>query len=136
MTSETMAAIEEKFSGMHDCAPRSLLRAVPELDPGKVKRAFSFCARKWPYGGVSNKEFAVAVKFLNKDEKLGMNIDYRSELTTGKETLAELLERKPSRCVALIWGHFIAIRDGVIAGRELLMGTPEETEVVCSWEFS
>ena len=117
--------IHGEFRGRHDCAPRSLLRAVPELDPGQVLNAFTLCSEKWPYGGVSNKEFEITVKFL------GLEHEYCGD----EETLEDVLDRKPGRCVALLWGHFIAIRDGEVAGYELLAEKPAETTVVCSWVF-
>lgn len=123
-----MGSIENKkgaFRSLHDCGPRSLLRAVPELDPDQIREAFILCSEKWPYGGVSNKEFEIAVKHLGLEHK------YCGE----EETLEDVLNRQPSRCVALLWGHFIAIRDGKVAGNELLAGTPTEIKVVCSWLF-
>ena len=113
------------FQGKHDCGPRSLLRAVPELDPRRVRDAFTLCSEKWPYGGVSNKEFEIAVKFL------GLEHEYWGD----EETLGEVLDREPGRCVALLWGHFIAIRDGEVSGYELLSATRPATKVVCSWVF-
>ena len=117
--------IQWGFHGKHDCGPRSLLRAVPELDPVRARDAFTLCSEKWPYGGVSNREFEIAVKFL------GLEHEYCGD----EETLKDVLDRQPSRCVALLWGHFIAIRDGQVAGYELLPETPAKTKVVCSWVF-
>ena len=113
------------FHGVHDCGPRALFRAVPELQETKVRDAFSLCSEKWPFGGVSNKEFEIVVKFL------GLEHEYCGE----EETLEDVLDRRPNRCVALLWGHFIAIRNGEVAGNELLAETPDETKVVCSWVF-
>lgn len=90
------------FCGRHDCGPRSLLRAVPELDPGRVRDAFTLCSEKWPYGGVSNKEFEIAVKFLGLEHKY-----YGDE-----ETLEDVLDRQPGRCVALGALHSYSGRGG------------------------
>jgi len=123
--------IEEKFSGPHDCGPRSLLRAIPELDTEKVWEAFILSCENWPYGGVSNREFAIATRFLSENGNLTLKRNYRHE----GESLADLLGRKPSKCVALLDGHFIAIVEGEIAGREIRLKPYEKTEVVCSWIF-
>jgi len=132
MTAETITAIEEKFSGPHDCGPKSLLRVIPDLDPEKVWEAFVLSCKNWPYGGVSNREFAIATRFLSENGDLNLKREYRHET----ETLADLLGRNPSRCVALLDGHFIAILDGEIVGREPRTEPYEKTEVVCSWTFS
>ena len=120
--------IEDEWGlhGRHDCGPRSLLRAVPELDPERVRDAFTLCSEKWPYGGVSNKEFEIVVKFL------GLEHEYCGD----EETLEDVLDRQPDRCVVLLWGHYIAIRYGEVVGYELLAETPTETKVVCNWVFS
>ena len=113
------------FNGMHDCGPKALLRVSPELEEDKVKEAFTLCSEKWPYGGLNNKEFEIAVKYL----------DVKHRYSHTEETLQDVLDRKPDRCVALLNGHFIAILDGEVAGREILFGSPSKTKVFCSWTF-
>ena len=121
------------FSGLHDCGPRALIRVVPELRETQILEAFLLCSEKWPHGGVSNKEFEIALKYLK----------VKHHYNSTQETLQDLLDRKPSRCVALLWGHFIAIRDGKVAGREVIgqhsyqffRTTPSEITVYCSWSF-
>lgn len=132
MTAETITAIEEKFSGPHDCGPKSLLLIAPELDPEKVWRAFSLSSENWPYGGVTNREFSIAIRLLAGEGDFSRENEYRSE----DESLADLLSRKPARCVALLNGHFIAVLDGGIVGWGWPIKSYEETEVVCSWTFS
>ena len=48
----------------HDCALTSLYQAVPWLPESKIVEAFGFCAADWPYGGVTNKEFSIALEYL------------------------------------------------------------------------
>jgi len=123
---------DKPFSGKHDCGPRSLLKVAPELDPEEVREAFVLSSENWPYGGVTNREFAISMRFLSMNGKLSRKYEYRSET----ESLADLLNRNPARCVALLKRHFIAILDGEVVGRELLLKPHEKTEVVCSWTFS
>jgi len=125
ISEQTLISIKEKFPGQHDCAPKSLLLAMPEVDSEKVREGLTLCTENWPYGGVTNKEFAIAIKFL------GLKHEYHGD----EESLENLLSRKPARCVALLWRHFIAIRDGAVAGRELLLKPIARTKVICSWVF-
>ena len=113
------------FCGPHDCGPRALSRVVPELRREQIQSAFVLCSEKWPHGGVSNKEFEMTMKYLQ----------IRHRYSGEQETLQDLLDRNPHRCVALLWGHFVAIRDGKIVGRERLCRPPSEINVVCSWSF-
>lgn len=113
-------------SGNHDCAPASLYWAAPMISEGRITEAFLFCSENWPYEGVTNKEFQIAVKYLG----IG------SEYSATSETLGALLVRNPSRCVALLHGHFIAIVNGKIVGRDARRTWNLSTEVYCHWTFS
>ena len=111
--------------GPHDCALTSLYWAVPRLQESRIKEAFQYCTENWPYGGVTNSEFAVALKYLDVDHR------YFAET----ESLEDLLSRAPKRCVALLPYHFIAILDGRIAGRDAYRSWDPATTVYCSWTF-
>ena len=112
-------------SGNHDCAPASLYWAAPTIPESRIIEAFLFCSENWPYGGVTNKEFQIVVKYL------GIGSDYSAD----SETLGALLTRKPGRCVALLHGHFIAIINGKIVGRDARRSWDLSTEVYCHWTF-
>lgn len=112
-------------SGNHDCAPASLYWAAPMIPEGQIVEAFLFCSENWPYEGVSNKEFQIVVNYLG----------IRSEYSANSETLGALLLRKPSRCVALLHGHFIAIVNGKIVGRDARRAWDLSIEVYCHWTF-
>ena len=86
-------------NGQHDCALSSLYWAVPSLSESVITHTFNEATDTWPYGGVSNKEFAIVLK------RLGVESDYSREPVT----LGALLAVKPARCVALLYGHFIPI---------------------------
>ena len=111
--------------GPHDCAPASLYWAVPQLPEQRIAEAFQYCTKNWPYGGVTNMEFAVALRHL------GVENEYRGET----ETLGELLSRKPARCVALLPYHFVAILKGRMVGRDAYRTWDPSTMVYCSWTF-
>ena len=111
--------------GPHDCALTSLYWAVPTLSEDRIREAFQFCAKNWPYGGVTNTEFAIALKYLDVEHR------YCSET----ESLDALLARKPTRCVALLPYHFIVILNGRIAGKDADRVWNPATTVFCSWVF-
>ena len=99
--------------------------AVPSLSEDRIREAFQYCAKNWPYGGVTNTEFAIALKYLD--------VEHRYSAET--ESLDALLARKPARCVALLPYHFIAILSGRIAGKDGYRIWKPATTVYCSWVF-
>ena len=97
-------------TGPHDCAPASLYRVVPWIPENRIVEAFQYCTDGWPYAGVTNKEFQIAVQYL----KVGVH--YSGE----EETVGSLLDREPARCIALVPYHYIGIinarsSDGMLA---------------------
>lgn len=106
----------------HDCALTSLYWAVPWLPESKIVEAFGFCAADWPYGGVTNTEFSIALNYL------GVPYTYSHKT----ETLGDLLGRRPTKAVALLHGHFISIHRGRI---DELQHWPTDTTVYCCWIF-
>lgn len=112
-------------TGDHDCAPASLYWAAPWIPENQIVEAFDFCAENWPYAGVTNKEFQIASKYLKTE----------SHYSTAQETLGGLLDSRPARCVALLPGHFIAIVNGKIVGRDAHLRWPRSTTVYCHWTF-
>lgn len=111
--------------GDHDCGLSSLYWAAPWLPESRIVDAFQFCTENWPYGGVTNKEFQIALKYLNAE----------SHYFADTETLGALLYRQPARCVALLPGHFIAIVNGKIVGRDAQVAWNPSTTVYCHWTF-
>ena len=112
-------------AGDHDCALASLYWAAPWIPENRIVEAFGFCTENWPYGGVTNKEFQIALKFLKAE----------SHYSTDLETLGALLGSRPARCVALLPGHFIAIVNGQIVGRDTHLRWSSSTTVYCHWTF-
>lgn len=110
-------------TGDHDCAPLSLYWAAPWIPECRIYDAFLACAENWPYGGVTNKEFQIALKYL----------EIECFYSAKSESLGKLLARKPSRCVCLLHGHFIAVIRGKIVGRDTYRAWSPSTEVYCHW---
>ena len=110
----------------HDCALWSLYWAAPSVPEADILSAFNLAAETWPYGGVTNKEFVIALKYLGVDNIYSTTI----------ETLGELLVDRPEKCVALLHGHFIPIVDGVIVGHDAHRHWAPDTHVYCHWTFN
>ena len=111
--------------GNHDCALASLYWAAPWIPENRIVEAFGFCTENWPYGGVTNKEFQIALKYLRAE----------THYSTDLETLGALLGSRPTRCVALLPRHFIAIVNGEIVGRDAHLRWSSSTMVYCHWTF-
>lgn len=111
--------------GPHDCALTSMYWAVPKLQEVRISEAIGYCSENWPFGGVTNKEFAIALKYLG----------IKSTYCDREESLEEILKRRPARCAALLYGHFVAILKGKLVGNDRhLMRQPNAT-VYCHWTF-
>lgn len=112
--------------GQHDCALSSLYWAAPSIPESDILDAFNVTAGAWPYGGVTNKEFTIALMYLRVSSVYSTEVD----------TLRELLAGKPRKCVALLHGHFIAIVDGDIVGSDAHGRFARNARVYCHWTFS
>ena len=113
-------------NGKHDCALVSLYWSAPWFSEEQIFEAFEVCAENWPYEGVTNKEFAIALAYLRA------KVHYSPE--TG--TLGALLDKKPGRYVALLHGHFISIVNGKIVGPDARSSWRHSTKIYCYWTFS
>ena len=109
--------------GVHDCALASLYWAAPWIPESRIIEAFQYCAENWPFGGITNKEFAIALKYL----------DVESGYSDETQTLGALIARSPGRCVVLLHGHFIAIAKGKIVGRDAVRAWDARLTVHCHW---
>ena len=112
--------------GRYDCALSSLYWAAPTIPEPDLVVAFNFAADTWPYGGITNKEFSIALKYLRVDSVYSTDVD----------TLEALLAAKPAKCVALLHGHFIPIVDGMIVGSDAQHDWSPDTHVYCHWTFT
>ena len=109
--------------GQHDCALLSLYWVMPSIPEPEIVEAFNLATDTWPYGGVTNKEFAIALKYL------AVECDYSTDI----DTLEALAAAKPARCVALLHGHFIPIIDGQVVGGDRSRHWSPETFIYCHW---
>lgn len=113
-------------NGQHDCALSSLYWTMPSISEAELVKAFNVATDTWPYGGVTNKEFVIALKYLRVDNRYSTDVN----------TLGVLLAANPAKCVALLHGHFIPIVDGEIAGRDAHRNWSPDTPVYCHWTLT
>ena len=109
--------------GPHDCGPASLHRVVPWVSEDSIREAFLYCAETWPHGGVTNRDFQIAVKYLKLDARF----------SDVKETIGSLLAKNQARCVALLPGHYIGIIDGKVLPPDV--GVSHGATVHFHWTF-
>ena len=126
LDSNTYAEPKKFGTGPHDCALVALYAVVPHVSEDELISAFMHCAESWPYAGVTNKEFNITVNYL------GLKFEYDA---SDGQTVGNLAGKRDERCVALLYGHFIAMRKGRIVGRDTNMFLGPETKVYCSWRF-
>ena len=112
--------------GPHDCALVALYWAAPKISEDAITNAFMFCSENWPYSGITNKEFAIALKYMKSDH------EYHHD---DSDTIGELLKKKHKRCVALVYGHFIAIVNGKIVGEDAKRAWSTTEKIYCYWVF-
>ena len=73
-------------AGDHDCALASLYWAAPSIPENRIVEAFGFCTDNWPYGGVTNKEFQIALKYLKAESYCSTDLKTLGALRCGLET--------------------------------------------------
>lgn len=112
--------------GPHDCALVALYAAVPGISEDDIIDAFTCCAGNWPYEGVTNREFNIAVRYLK------LKVEYDD---SDGQTVNSLTQKKTDKCVALLHGHYVAMKKGKIIGKDTNIYNNSKTKVYCSWRF-
>ena len=116
------------FSNPHDCGPRALLSAIPELPHSKIKDAFMQCTDKWPNGGVTNVEFNVALRYMKIFDRFKYN-------DADGQVMGDFLVDETGTYILLIHGHFTTIKGNKIYD-SLAYTNPNPKQVVyCSWQL-
>ena len=99
--------IPKKIQGPHDCALRALYITLPDTPVESMINSFTNCCEWWPYQGVTNKEFNIALASL----KIKNRFQYVASEST---TLNHLSKRKKDTFIALIYGHYTVVSKGVL----------------------
>ena len=115
----------EFLSGKHECSVNMLLNVMPKLDQDQVVDAFKKCCNLYPYNGVTNKEFNIALRYLKIIDKF--EYDDSDDLV-----VRDFLERKKDTFILLIHGHFTVVMKGKILDA---MYITETSKVYCSWKL-
>ncbi len=111
----------------NNCALIALHLLFPKIPEDKILDAFYHCCEKWPNEGVTNKEFNIALKFLNLDKKVCYH---------GNETIVQLLLAHKDRAfISLVHGHFLVISFGrILEFFSCYWTNCKEAKVYCYWE--
>ena len=113
------------FYGMHGCGPNALVGVCPKLKHEDVTYAFKHSSRLWPYGGVSNREFNIALRVL----KIRDSFRYKEEK---RAMIKDFIARNNETFILLLDNHFTIVKKGVI---EDTCNMQKERRVYHSWKF-
>lgn len=121
-------AIDPKLQkGKHNCAPMALAEVMPNLSADRILQGFSECCDKWPYGGVTNKEFNITLRHLDLFEKFKYD-------DSDKRIMKHFLCRRNEVFILLILGHFTVVRNGKIYDNVIYTKCIND-KVYCSWRL-
>ena len=117
----------KNIQGKHDCALRALYIMLPDTPIEGMINAFTNCCEWWPYRGVSNKEFNIALASL----KIKDRFEYADPEAI---TLGHLLKRKKDIFIALVYGHYTVVSRGVVLDKHAdYYGAKQK--VYCYWRL-
>lgn len=118
--------VPKTIQGKHDCALRALYVTLPDISVENMRDKFMNCCEWWPYRGVSNKEFNIALDSLKIKDKF--------EYATSESTeLSHLLKRKKDSFIALVYGHYTVVSKGIILDK--YAGYSAKQKVYCYWRL-
>lgn len=110
--------------GIHNCAPNALAKVMPSLSSDGIIKGFFECCDKWPYGGVTNKEFNITLRHLG--------IFNQFEYDDNKKIkVLNFLSRKDT-FIILLYGHFTVIKAGKVDDNHTVR---YHDQVYCSWKL-
>ncbi len=115
------------FNGAHDCGIRALLAVVPDIPDEQIQKTFMHCADKWPYAGISDKEFNISLRHL----KLFDRFTYECEGTS----IEQLKQDAKNTYIALIPGHYTVVHESKVIDSDYNQGLPNNTKVIASWKL-
>ena len=119
------------FNGQHDCGPRALCQILPHLKQDSVKEAFLYSSKLWPYGGVTNKDFNIALRYL----RIINLFEYKGYEETCMPVANDFRNKKNDTFILLIYGHYTVVRKGKIIDRRVLAKNISKEQVYCSWKL-
>ena len=133
---KTKAPVDDNLSihsrlqtGEHNCALVALAKVMPDLSPDQIIQGFSDCCYRWPYGGVTNKEFNITLRYLGLYNKF--EYDGSDEMM-----LDNFLVRSKRKDVfiLLLHGHFTVVKYGKVHDNSFYANLGD-AKVYCSWRL-
>ena len=120
--------VPKELSGKHDCGPRALFVVLPGLALDEIVDAFMHSCDWWPYRGVTNKEYNIALSYLNLK-------DCFEYVVPEKMTITELRKHKSETYIVLIYGHYTVIRAGRVVDISPYPKEASKSKVYCYWKL-
>ena len=117
-----------EIQGKHDCALRALYITLPSTSVEDMISTFTNCCEWWPYRGVSNKEFNIALASL----KIKDSFEY---IAPESIMLGQLLKRKKDTFIVLVYGHYTVISSGIILDKYADYYDRTQQKVYCCWRL-
>ena len=117
----------KEIQGFHDCGPRALYTVLPNIPIKEMVNAFTNCCDRWPYGGISNKEFNITLSHLRIKNKF-------QYFAPESLTLNKLIEQNKDIFIALVFGHYVVVQKGNCIEKHYSLN-PHKTKVYCYWKL-
>lgn len=113
----------------HNCGPVALAKVLPDLPAKRIMDGFSDCCDKWPFGGVTNKEFNITLRYLN----VLSQFEY---IDSDDMQLKDFLAQKNDIFILLVYKHFTVVKYGKIDdGYFYEHHCSPKDEVYCAWKL-
>lgn len=118
----------EELGQEHDCGLRALSTVLPELAINDIVAAFMHSCEWWPHRGVTNKEYNIALSYLNVKDK------FEYVVPEGL-TISDLQRDNLETYIVLLYGHYTVVCSGCVVDRFIQSDIFSSSEVVCYWRL-
>ena len=116
-------------AGEHNCALVALAEVMPDISSDAIIQGFSDCCDKWPYAGVTNKEFNITLRHLGRYNQF--EYDDSANMVLG-DFLAN--SKRKDIFILLLYGHFAVIKHGKVIDT-IFYKRARGDKVYCSWHL-
>ena len=114
-------------SGEHNCGLVALAKVMPDLSTDQIIQGFSDCCERWPYAGITNKEFNITLRYLG--------IYTQFEYDDSDEMVVDhFLAKNKGVFILLVRGHFAVVKNGKLYDNSLYAQL-HGGKVYCSWRL-
>ncbi len=125
--SSEQIGVNSRFQGKHDCALVALAKIFPDFPSDQMIQGFSNCCDRWPYAGVTNKEFNITLRHLELFDKF--EYDDSDDMI-----VSHFLIKEADVFILLIYGHFTVVKHGKVFDTRVYTNI-HSANVYCSWRL-